>query len=433
MARHAGQDRPQTSDLESLEAFAALGDRESTPFFAGRDREIATIDALCDRALARARAGAGMQGATQLIQGAPGAGKTALLSEMARRWALGKTPQDTAAPVAVQVYVGELANEAIVAARIAEAIDPKAGEAWRISETRDMSGRAGIPGIVSAGGARQTATAPPVPSFHELRRRFPPSSWTRAVCLTVDEVQNVEPAARSVLDMLHQGMPGLPVVPVLAGLGNSQDVIATREVGLSRLGIDAIHDLGALAPEEAGQAVEAMLERCHVDRNGAGEDWPRLLAERSDCWPQHLHNGMRALAGELVRTEGRLADVRARIVLERETAYRERAYRARISPQMERSRRLVAALFTALPEEGLFSGQTHREIERLRQPDTTDPEQTLPEGMRAWQFFEHLVHRGALQRRQDDRFVCPIPSFRRFLIDYGADDNGAGVAEPPRP
>lgn len=433
MAYHAGQDRPQPPDLEALEAFAALGDRESTPFFAGRDREIAAIDALCVRALTHARAGAGMQGATQLIQGAPGAGKTALLSEMARRWALGETLRNAAAPVAVQVYVGELANEAVVAARIAEAVNPEAGEAWRMTETRDMSGRAGLPGIVSASGARRTTTAPPVPSFHELRRRFPPSSWTRAVCLTVDEVQNVEPAARSVLDMLHQGMPGLPVVPVLAGLGNSQDVIATREVGLSRLGIDAIHNLGALAPEEAGEAVEAMLERCHVDRNGAGEDWPRLLAERSDCWPQHLHNGMRALAGELVRTEGQLADVRARTVLERETEYRERAYRARVSPQMERSRRLVAALFAGLPEGTARADRIESEIQRLARTDIEEPGWSLPRSMPYDEFFEHLVHRGALQRRHDDRFTCPIPSFRRFLIDYGADNDGTDIGEPPRP
>ena len=37
--------------------------------------------------------------------------------------------------------------------------------------------------------------------------------------------------------------------------------------------------------------------------------------------------------------------------------------------------------------------------------------------MTAEDFYNHLTHRGALQERDDDTVICPIPSFRRFLID----------------
>ncbi len=429
MARIAG--RARRPDLKALEAFAALGDRRSSPFFAGRKDRMDAVERLCAEALAVARKGEAMGGATQLIQGAPGAGKTALLSEMARRWTNGESPHGAAAPVPVTVFPGELADEATVAAKIARAIDPDADEAWRQTETRNVTGHAGVPGIAGASGSRRTAMAPPAPSFEELRRRFPPQSWTRPVCLAVDEVQTVREAATDVLVKLHSGMPGLPIVPVLAGLANSQDVVSG--CGLSRLEVEAVHTLGALAPEEARDAVEAMLERCRVSRTGSAEDWPALLSGRSDGWPQHLHNAMRALAVELVRTEGKLAAVDTAAVLDREQRFRETAYLARISPQMEGARRLVAAVLTALPEGGARRDDIEAEIERqCRTRSDGDPDsraRQLPDGMNGEAFFAHLVHRGALQRGFRARYLCPIPSFRRFLVEFGTDED----REPPGP
>ena len=416
-------------DLKALEDFAARGDRDDTPFFAGRDEEIAAIDGLCARALVRAKAGTAIREATQLFQGAPGAGKTALLSELSRRWSDRETGRCNAAPVAVHVYFHELADEAVVAAKIAEALDPEAERAYRRTETRDIAGQAGIPGVGSGQASRRTGMAPPVPSFDDLCRRFPPSSWTRPVCLMVDEIQNVAPAAKEVLNTLHEGKPGLPVVPVLAGLGNLYDIVSAPEVGLSCLEIDAVHSLGALAPDEAHQAVETMLAACRVDRTGADDGWPALLAERSDGWPQHLHNGMRALAAELVRVDGKLVDVGAEAVLGRERDYRERAYLARISPEMEASRQLIAALFAALPQDGVPRDVIETEVDRLGQPhDAGEAGRRalhLPRGMDSVEFVGHLIRRGALQRGPHRRYGCPIPSFRRFLIDFGTGEYGA--------
>ena len=46
----------------------------------------------------------------------------------------------------------------------------------------------------------------------------------------------------------------------------------------------------------------------------------------------------------------------------------------------------------------------------------------LPSGMTAKDFCYHLMHRGALQERDDDTVDCPIPSFRQFLIDEMLED-----------
>ena len=41
----------------------------------------------------------------------------------------------------------------------------------------------------------------------------------------------------------------------------------------------------------------------------------------------------------------------------------------------------------------------------------------VPSGMTAEEFYNHLIHRGALQERDDGTVICPIPSFRRFLVE----------------
>ena len=55
--------------------------------------------------------------------------------------------------------------------------------------------------------------------------------------------------------------------------------------------------------------------------------------------------------------------------------------------------------------------------------DTRSRRWSLPEGMTARGFLDHLIHRGALQET-DDIHSCPIPSFRAFLIEKGQDSRG---------
>ncbi|MCY4313564.1 MAG: hypothetical protein OXD44_07720, partial [Gammaproteobacteria bacterium] len=41
----------------------------------------------------------------------------------------------------------------------------------------------------------------------------------------------------------------------------------------------------------------------------------------------------------------------------------------------------------------------------------------FPPSMNADSFFDHLLHQGALQDEGDDRFSCPMPSFRTYLLN----------------
>ncbi len=297
-----------TPDLAGLAAFTRLNDRDEAWFFSGRGAEIDEIERLCTEALDRARQGQAARSATRLFQGAPGAGKTALLTALQQRWderarnARVHDPIGSPAgiPLVVELELGDFASEEVVVRCLLDEVAPEVEMEARETRLREVSAEAGFSGI-RGGGKTGVMIAPRELSLRELARVLPPRDWTRPVCLMVDEIQNVGSEAKNLLVTLHKGNHGLPIVPLYAGLGSSLDVLATH--GLSRLGVTAVHDIGALAPEEAQGAVRMMFERYRVDLEGVDHDWPSELASLSECWPQHLHNAMRALA------EGLSADV----------------------------------------------------------------------------------------------------------------------------
>ena len=166
-----------------------------------------------------------------------------------------------------------------------------------------------------------------------------------------------------------------------------------------------------------------MLAAYRVDRHGENADWPETLAAWSEAWPQLLHNAMRALAEGLFKAGGRLSDVDAGRVAQIEADLRGESYRARVSPETDLVRKLVAQVMAALPAAGLRRGQLLREMGRAADP--AEPEWHLPDGMTPGAFPGQLIHRGALQQGQDDLFHCPIPSFRDYLIERGHDPGSA--------
>ncbi len=407
--------RRKAPDLKGLAEFAKRTDRRQALFFVGREAQIGQIERRCARTLAQVRRGEpAIEGPTRLLQGAPGAGKTAVLSELRQRW----KARGRSAPVAVIAQVDELEDPTRIAILIAEAVSPGSSKSWRTTHTGDVSGSVGV-GVADASGRAGHSTAPDSVTLNSLRETMPPKKWRRPVCLMVDEIQDVRPVARPVLRALHLDTLGLPIVPVYAGLGDSYQVL--KNACSPRMAEGAIHDIGALAPEEAEEAVELMLDRFRVDRTGADGIWPRRLAEASDRWPQHLHNGMRALAEALVTARGRLADVDGDAVATREREIRENAYSRLMSEEMKGAKTLIARIMATLPPEGAGENDIRAQILLEARPED-DPGargRRLPENMIARGFLTHLVHRGALQENARGLFSCPIPSFRSYLISQG--------------
>ena len=411
MTANTGQDRGP--DLDRLPDFIEERDRNAAWFFVGRTIQVDYIERTCDLALRRFREGAALAGATVLIQGAPGAGKTALLSHLRKKWSMADTES---APAALYVDPSELGDPAAIMTRIAETLDPAKRAEFRRTTTSGGEAKAGVLGL-GVGGTWGAATAPPSPDFSARRTLFPAETWTRPLCLMVDEVQGLTQHQAALLRPLHLAGAGLPIVPVLAGLASSQEALV-KQGGITRLSTGAVHTLGRLDAGQAAEAARRMLSCFRIEAEDAeAERWAALLERISDRWPQHLQNAMRALGEGLLKAGGVLSAVDETAVLRRAQAWRLESYRQRRSPEMRGAVILVGHLMAAVGNGGLHRHQIVDTIRaRIRDRPEGSSARRLPKGVSPEDFLEHLIHRGALQEGEDDRLVCPIPSFRHFLI-----------------
>ncbi len=77
---------------------------------------------------------------------------------------------------------------------------------------------------------------------------------------------------------LHLGTHGHPILPLLVGLPNAQDLLS--ETGLSRLSSDSIITLGCLSGDEAARSARTFFAHHHV--RGQTETWTQKVADWSD-------------------------------------------------------------------------------------------------------------------------------------------------------
>jgi len=434
-------------DMDKLKQFTETDEKEPTPFYAGREDLIRDI-------LGSAKTAAGKHGRkekpagrTWVIQGAPGAGKSCLLEELAKDpVSRGCEPWDGQMPVVVIVSRTMLEDEAKLTKKIAESLLEGVDDTYRKTVEKGLSAQGGFRFgeffSVSAQAGRRTVTAPPDATLESLEK-LDKECWERPLVIAVDEIQNVTERALPVLEKLHLGDHRLPVVPVYGGLSNSKNRL--EEVGLTRLSPKKTVTLERLRQSDAERAVQRMLEECNV-RNHAGSDIARLLALQTEGWPQHLHNGMVLLAEEIVERNGDLGKVDFERVLGNERLSREEGHENRLTPEMKKRPVYVARVMTAVTA-AVANGEDTKINKVLKimkgiSESGKEEDECLPEGMQADEFLErHLVRRGALQEGNDRNFSCPIPCFARFLIREGGkrgQDDMLAIGEetpqvPPEP
>ncbi len=429
--------RPEMEPMWRLADFALRGDRDYAEFFVGRKREIRFVERLCRKMIDRARSGGkAVKGATLLLQGAPGAGKTAILEELESRW--NGVPESKRAkrrtPMVVRLATHELADEALVTMAIAEAVNPRLAREWRtVVESRVGSGGSLMPGGIGVkeDTSSATTTRPREISLRSLAREMPPVDWKRPVVLMVDEIQNVRMIAEAVhpvVSAFHLAVENLPVVPLYAGLGDS--LAALRECGISpRLTKGHRMTVGRLEPVEPGEAARKMLKEFADGPTSRDVDfWAGEIERMSDLWPMHLHNTLTALARGLVEKDRTLAEVDGPGVVELAERWRRDSYADRANTDAMRDAfRLVAKVVADMPDGGVDDDtvigliEDHTREERgWRLP--TDGRTGGP--VRARTFLNHLLHQGTLIEGEDGKYTCPIPSFRSFLMEKGG--------KPPR-
>ena len=387
---------PTLPDLVGLARFSKKGDRRLTEFFVGREREMSRIrDRVYEVAASWGEGGRKpAAGSTMLVAAVPGAGKTALLDRLKLDWSdLSDGSRD---PLAVEVPVGRLGKPEELAAYVREQFAGRADGSF-FDRIRGLS--VSVLGI--GGGFSLTE-----------KGRADLGDVDRPVALMIDEIQEI-PANRDdpgirILQELHAGTHGAAIVPVLAGLANSENRL--EAAGISRLDAESVLSPGALDAEDVADSVARFMETFRVagDRDG----WPERIAGWSDGWPMHLHNALCSLAGELAANEGDLdrADVAA---IRREAAsLRATYYGDRTGGPSGSRRTLLARVTDALPPDGFLRDHCEELIAEAAEKDGKAA--ALPEGMTPSGMFDEMLRRGLIQNEDGDTesFVCPIPSMR---------------------
>ncbi len=208
-------------------------------------------------------------GTTFVIQGAPGAGKSALLGEC----------------------------EKLAKGQGWKTVEIKPPAFWDPSALRDFIGlrKFSITGGSLQIGPKNIASAAINVDWSRktilkiLRRGKQP------LLLTLDEAQtlgtgNAPPSdhtgtAINVLDAIHNGKLNKPVVLVAAGLGTT--VKAFGSLGISRFSGECLIELGALEKE----AERAVIHDWLIKEGGAKGDpaaWIDAIAQETHGWPQHI-------------------------------------------------------------------------------------------------------------------------------------------------
>ena len=373
-------------------------DRGPATFFHGREIECRAFRDV--RASARLSNG----GTIFLIQGAPGAGKTALLHECALRaegdgWRVATIKSDA------------LHDPDALAGRLGLSYATKttvhSEAAWRV-------GLSSVAALFRRRSKGRTSEYAGLAVDKILKAGATPSG----LVLVLDEVQNLrtlhgrlcQPAIEKHLDLIHNGGIGAPVVLLAGGLGTSEGVFGT--FGVSRFMQDCVRQLGGLAPP----AERAVIRDWLVKGGGAHGDqehlahWIDRIASECHGWPQHIQVYAPRAARWLRDGGGGLTAEVPAVVLAQGDERRVKYYESRLVGLARDDRKAIANLLGRMGES--------RTLEESDLIAAFSGNRT-PEAARA--VFQHALHKGVVTERPDGLFAIPIPSMHTWLVQKYAD------------
>lgn len=325
-----------------------------------------------------------------MIDGIPGAGKTQLLREFAKRvrardsavWHVDLQTNDLNDPAA-EIF------ESMVAPLREE------GQPFR----EGAADRSGLGAMLRRSGAQL---------------------WeNRALVVTIDEVQNVSPTGRSVLSVLHEGGHGRPIMVVAAGLTSSMKVLSAARQTLTgtvdRDTISRIATVLTLGPLSRAETEEALMESVAAC---TGLTIPRKLldtiAEASFGFPQHVHCYARAC----VETAEVLACLDTPDAVEAVHAmgdgYRKNHYDLRLKTINQRYRPVAVRLAHSMAASKHGPAIAWHEA-------VTVAERTLNSRLEDEHVVvEMLMDKGILEMRDNSEVFFPMPSFHGYVMSFPA-------------
>ncbi len=311
--------KPPPADPLPLDTWLRRTDRAEAgrePFFRGRDTEYEVY-----RSAVTSLSEGVVGGGTMIFQGAPGAGKSALMAECLEAVRQHSSPKDPW--VAVAIKPETLQSPVDVVMRLVEAANTEM-ERLRRLESGSLTGKldeflersrqlhqelaergVGLGGISVGGRATVENRGETTWSSEQVFRNAAPLLAHLHLVVGVDEAQNipVSESTRGVVDCLHSPPGDIPLVAAFFGLSDTQNVL--RQCGLSRFADGRVANLEPLAEDEAANAIRSVLDIYGFagmlpDR----AEWVTRLAELSQGWPQHI-NRVAVAAAQVILDSGR--------------------------------------------------------------------------------------------------------------------------------
>ena len=252
----------QRPNLEGLRIFAIQHDRGESPIFVGRERETEHILLQAESIGAAHAAGRGTEGATIVISGCPGSGKSAFLKYFARAFSTLELTNTVLVPALCTHHALGARNEDELKAQLAKLAIENKGGGHKILQT------------LAAEVGKKLKVEETLKRLEEKITK----DWGRrtVVCLLVDEIQNVTDENRVALELLHTRSLSPPVLPIYAGLDDSVEQLQRVGADLTPVG-RSTHDDGAAARERRERSSRAAVRqlpgaqrRSHPPSVGAG-------------------------------------------------------------------------------------------------------------------------------------------------------------------
>ena len=312
--------RPQ--DQVDLNWFIQARDRAlvgdgGVPFFSGREHEVSECREMINRL------SSGIQSnATIVVEGPPGAGKSALLAQFheemmqlrptessPRQWLpvflgahLAESPKGIASAIdsAIATHLGSelLKGSSSRTPDLADRLQAAIGQNLSMEGLLDVARRLGERGGSAFGMSIGAKRHVPVTTLEDaVARRF--DQWDEwQIVLLIDEAQQVsdehEGDFKGTLSSIHQGGIGAPISFCAFGLTGTWD--ALEKVGVSRSLAGTDIQLATLHEADARKAVRRCFDAFDVCN---GEAWEDAIVARSALWPQHLATYLTSAMSEI--------------------------------------------------------------------------------------------------------------------------------------
>jgi len=406
---------------KKLASFLKQTEGDPPPVFVGRTDVIDDIALAADQVWKDNCAVAhGSAKTTRIIQGAPGAGKSSTLNEIARNPDRLRLEICDATPTILTLNSGDIMDPVDILRPLAEKMNPPAARRFLAQISQSFSGEMGAgPGPLKVAGQMETTSIghPPRADWAMFGAWVQQhGGFTRPVILAIDEAQRFDRSPDDPLAKLLQGLHdgcGLPITLVLAGLSNTE--ASADQMSLTRIPFKQTHNIGCFPIDES---IDFMHQSCSyfgIDITGFESRTDRL-AETCEGWPRHLHIALRALGEEAMKAGGELGQVNWEKITQEAKVGRDGYYAQQYSNAMKGAKSLTLAVMADLDHS-----KGRAEIKKLiRTLHVADADTyCFPPLMDTNTFFDHLVRKGALHEQSTDRFACPIPSFRTYLLEQG--------------